>query len=393
MIKINKKLLALLLVAALLVGAGSVVLLAGNGVGGVHLYSSEDAERLEYSTQKYAKLDYLMSTIKELYYTDVDEDALLEGAYAGAFEALNDPYSEYVKRDDTEAFMNQVLGTFFGVGMTFQEIETGVFEIVSVVADSPAEKAGVKSGEKIIAVDGNLTKDYSSDEVRDMIRGDNGTKVVVTLARRDGTEHDVNLTRARIAELSVSYGMMEDNVGLIQISQFAEKTDIEFADALEDLTSQGAVALVIDLRYNGGGLVDVANRLADQIMDAGTLVYSVDNKGERQNYITTKGRTALPYAILVNEYSASASEIVAAGVQDNKEGLIVGTKTYGKGIIQESFGLTDGSAVKITIMQYFSPSGKQIHGVGVTPDYVVELPLDATEDYQYNKAVELLLKK
>ena len=132
MIKINKKLLALLLVAALLVGAGSVVLLAGNGVGGVHLYSSEDAEMLEHSTQKYAKLDYLMSTIKELYYTDVDEDALLEGAYAGAFEALNDPYSEYVKSDDTEAFMNQVLGTFFGVGMTFQEVEEPSLVIASI---------------------------------------------------------------------------------------------------------------------------------------------------------------------------------------------------------------------------------------------------------------------
>lgn len=392
MIKISKKLLIVLLVVALFVGAGSVILLAGNGVGGVRLYTQNENRELEEMGMKFSKLNKLFSYIEELYYKPVDEAELLEGAYEGAFQALNDPYSQYVRADDTEEFMNQVLGTFYGVGMTFQEVETGVFEIISVVADSPSEKAGVVSGEKIIAVDGVPAKDHSSDEVRDMIRGENGTKVVVTLARRDGTQHDVSLVRARLSELTVSYAMQENSIGLIQVSQFGEKTDAEFAAAIDDLTSQGAVALVIDLRYNGGGLVDAANRFADYIMDAGTLVYTLDSQGNRSNYITLKGRTELPYAILVNEYTASASEIVAAGVQDNKEGIIVGTKTFGKGIIQESFTLTDGSAVKLTVMQYFSPSGKAIHEVGVTPDYIVELPVDATDDYQYNKAVELLLQ-
>ena len=190
---------------------------------------------------------------------------------------------------------------------------------------------------------------------------------------------------------TVSSEMLEDSIGYIKIESFESATDSDFRDALNQLTDDGAKALVIDLRNNAGGRLDVCIRIADMLMEQGTVVYTEDHNGNREFYRSEAGRTALPYVLLVNEYTASASEILAAGVKDNNEGKIIGTTTYGKGIIQSLFPiLEDGSALKLTIMQYYSPSGNTIHKVGITPDYEVKLVEGDDTDYQLLKAIEVL---
>ena len=276
--------------------------------------------------------------------------------------------------------------------------EDGVLEVVKVYRNSPAKEAGMQPGDIIVKVDG---KEYSGDESSEAaanIRGKEGTSVELTY-RRSGTEHTVTMVRASIQVETIEYEMLEDNLGYILIDGFESATARDFKEALDDLTAKGAKGLIIDLRDNGGGLVDQSIKIADMLMEQGTVVYTEDHNKKKDYYTTSAGRTGLPYVVLVNEYTASASEILSAGIQDNNEGIIIGTKTYGKGIIQSLYPSSmvqdrgnwdDGSAVKITIMQYFSPSGKTIHKVGITPDYIVELVEGDETDYQLQKAIEVL---
>jgi carboxyl-terminal processing protease len=210
---------------------------------------------------------------------------------------------------------------------------------------------------------------------------------------RGGEKAKVTIVRATINAETVDYQMLEDGIGYILIDSFESKTAEEFKYALDALTAEGAKSLVIDLRNNGGGLVASASNIADQLMNKATVVYTEDHNKKREYITTENGRTALPYVVLVNQYTASASEILCAGIQDNHEGIIVGTQTYGKGIIQAFWHIgTDGSAIKMTYQQYYSPSGNKIHGVGITPDYVVELVENDPTDHQLNKAIEVLKK-
>ena len=390
MIHINKKVFAILLIVAVLAGAGGIIALADIGLGGSRLVSAEQAARDDYFVEKYSKMETLFQLIKENYYTDVDDEKLLEGAYAGLFSGTGDKYSQYISPEEYESYFGTVTGTFFGVGMTFQAQDDGSMIVISTVKGSPAEKAGIKEGDLIVSVDGKSTKGLTSSEVRDMVRGEKDTEVQVTLSR-NGQEYTAKMVRREMPEMTVYSSMVDNsNIGYIEITQFGDNTGNEFKTAMKEIAAEGAEAFILDLRYNGGGIVNSAVSVADELMDAGTVVYAVDKQGNRKNYTTVNGRTDMPFVILVNEYTASASEILAAGVQDNKEGIIVGTKTYGKGIIQETQGYSDGSAVTLTMWEYFSPSGKTIHGVGVVPDYEQDLPLDAVEDVQLLKAIEVL---
>ena len=390
MIQINKKVLAILLIVAVLAGAGGVIALAGVGLGGSRLVSSAQAAEDDYYVEKYTKMEQLFQYIKENYYTEVDDEKLLQGAYAGLFAGTGDQYSQYISPDEYQEYFGAVTGTFFGVGMTFQEQEDGTMLVISTVKDSPAEKAGVKEGDLIVRVDGKSVEGMTSSDVRDLVRGEKDTEVSVTL-NRNGQEYTAKMVRREMPEMTVYSSMVEDsNIGYIEITQFGDNTGDEFITAMKEIQEQGAKALILDLRYNGGGIVDSAIKVADELMDAGTVVYAVNKQGQRRNYTTVKGRTEMPFVVLVNEYTASASEILAAGVQDNKEGKIVGTKTFGKGIIQETMGFGDGSALTLTMWEYYSPSGKTIHGVGVTPDYEIAIPYDAVEDVQLRKAIDVL---
>ncbi len=389
---IKKPVFILLLVAALLLGGSAVLLVGKLGVGNAVVVTAEEYEDYNNLVSEYGKLDKMKHTVEDTYYIQVDSGKLMEGAYAGLMEGLEDPYSQYISAKEYENYMASMLGSYSGVGMSFYNNDDSVLEVIQVYRNSPAEEAGMKPGDIILEVDGKAFTGPESTEAATAIRGREGTSVTIKY-RRDGKEDTVTMVRAQITVETVSYEMLEgeDNIGYIQIDSFESGTGADFKAALADLTQLGAKGLVIDLRNNGGGLVDQAIKVADEIMNQGTVVYTEDHDGKRSYYNTNTGRTALPYVLLVNEYTASASEILAAGVQDNKEGKIVGTKTFGKGIIQSIYPIfDDGSAIKLTTMQYFSPSGNTIHKVGITPDYVVELKADDDTDYQLQKALEVL---
>lgn len=389
---IKKPVFILLLVAALLLGGSAVLLVGKLGVGNAVVVTAEEYEDYNNLVSEYGKLDKMKHAVEDTYYIQVDSGKLMEGAYAGLMEGLEDPYSQYISAKEYENYMASMLGSYSGVGMSFYNNDNSVLEVIQVYRNSPAEDAGMKPGDIILEVDGKAFTGPESTEAATAIRGREGTSVTIKY-RRDGKEDTVTMVRAQITVETVSYEMLEgeDNIGYIQIDSFESGTGADFKAALADLTQLGAKGLVIDLRNNGGGLVNQAIKVADEIMNQGTVVYTEDHNGKRDYYNTNTGRTALPYVLLVNEYTASASEILAAGVQDNKEGKIVGTKTFGKGIIQSIYPIfDDGSAIKLTTMQYFSPSGNTIHKVGITPDYVVELKADDDTDYQLQKALEVL---
>ncbi|MBQ2042194.1 MAG: S41 family peptidase [Firmicutes bacterium] len=395
---LRKSVFIVFLVVALILGGVGVLFAQKLGISNSSLLTNDEYEEYQYLVKTYGKLEDIKNFVDDYYYVDVDADDLVEGAYYGLVDALNDPYSEYVSAEEYEDYIGSMLGEYSGVGMSFYGNEDDVLEVVQVYRNSPAKEAGMQPGDIILKVDGVAYSGSQSSEAASNIRGKEGTSVEITY-RRDGVENTVTMVRASIQVETIAYEMLDDKIGYIQIDSFESATANDFKAALDDLTAQGAKGLVIDLRNNGGGLVDVSVKIADMLMDQGTVVYTEDQYKKKDYYTTKAGRTELPYVVLVNEYTASASEILSAGIQDNNEGVIVGTKTYGKGIIQslypssmiqDRYSWDDGSAVKITIMQYFSPSGKTIHKVGITPDYIVELVEGDETDYQLEKAIEVL---
>ncbi|MBQ9826967.1 MAG: S41 family peptidase [Firmicutes bacterium] len=395
---LRKSVFIVFLVVALILGGVGVLFAQKLGISNSSLLTNDEYEEYQYLVKTYGKLEDIKNFVDDYYYVDVDADDLVEGAYYGLVDALNDPYSEYVSAEEYEDYIGSMLGEYSGVGMSFYGNEDDVLEVVQVYRNSPAKEAGMQPGDIILKVDGVAYSGSQSSEAASNIRGKEGTSVEITY-RRDGVENTVTMVRASIQVETIAYEMLDDKIGYIQIDSFESATANDFKAALDDLTAQGAKGLVIDLRNNGGGLVDVSVKIADMLMDQGTVVYTEDQYKKKDYYTTRAGRTELPYVVLVNEYTASASEILSAGIQDNNEGVIVGTKTYGKGIIQslypssmiqDRYSWDDGSAVKITIMQYFSPSGKTIHKVGITPDYIVELVEGDETDYQLEKAIEVL---
>ena len=387
---IKRSVLVLLLVAALLLG-GSAVLIAGKlGVGNAVVLTAQEYKDYNYLASTYGKLDRIKSTLESKYYIQVDSDKLMESTYSGIVAGLEDRYSQYISAKDYENYMASMLGSYSGVGMSFYNNDDGVLEVVQVYRNSPASEAGMQPGDLILQVDGKAFTGPESNEAASAIRGKEGTSVSVTYSR-GGVENTVSMVRRQIQVETVEHKMLEDDLGYIRIDSFESATGADFKASLDEITQQGAKALIVDLRNNGGGLVDQAVKVADELMGQGTVVYTQDHDGKRSYYTTESGRTALPYVLLVNEYTASASEILAAGIQDNKEGTIIGTKTFGKGIIQQIYPIVeDGSAIKLTTMQYFSPSGNTIHNVGITPDHVVELKEGDNTDYQLQKAIEVL---
>ncbi|MDO5332232.1 MAG: S41 family peptidase [Bacillota bacterium] len=396
----NKKVLSLIIIVSILIGAGGMIICTTAGVGGSALLTSEDAKAYNDTLKRYSKLEQLLETIETQYYKEVDEEVLLEGAYKGLFEALDDPYSEYVSASNAESYMEDMSLEFGGIGMAFMMDEDGLALVDSVYLDSPADKAGLKAGDKITKVDGEDVLGLTADEVKTRVRGEVNSKVEITY-KRDEKETTVTITREIITEQTVASALLnketvgeDTGLGYIQIAAFGSGTADDFKKELKKMEDANVKGLVIDLRNNGGGLVDTAIDIADMLMNKGTVVYAQAQDGTRHYYNTYDGRTDLPYVLLVNEYSASATEILATGVQSNKEGQVIGKTTYGKGIIQSAAELEDGSAIKMTIWQYFSPSGDPIHKVGVTPDIVVELEgvneNGEVVDSQLLKAIEVL---
>ena len=386
--EIKKKRLVIYVVAAFLAGAavtGGACAAVFNGALGYVKVSKSQYDDMSEVYERYGKLDQLYDTITSSFYKEVDEDAMMEGAYKGLVAGLNDPYSSYMTAEEYETWVATATGEYSGVGITFTQDEDGNFVVVSVTDDSPAADVGIREGDIIKTVDGQEYSDL--DVIGNAIRGEEGSEIEITYIR-DGEEKSVTMTREKITQHSVEHRMLDGNIGYISISSFIETTGEDFSQALKELEEDGAQGLVLDLRDNGGGLVDACVQVADEFLDEGVVVYVEDRDGNRTDYDAKDGKTDLKTVVLVNENSASASEILAAALQD-KGFEIVGQTTYGKGVIQSTAQLEDGSALKLTIMQYFSPDGNAINEKGVTPDHQVANEENSGEDAQLDEALSL----
>ncbi len=346
------------------------------------------------------QLEKYKSIIDEFYLGEVNEEDLKEGAIKGYIEGLGDPYTEYISKEEMKEYMEDTLGNYVGIGIyMLLDEENGKIKVLAPMKGSPAETVGIKSGDIIETVDGEeYTKDEMS-EVANKIKGKEGTTVKIGIKR--GEENlEFEVTRQNIKVNPVEGKILENNIGYIQFASFDETTYEDFKAKYEELKNQGITSLIIDLRNNGGGLVDQATDIADLFVEKDTpLLYEVDKDGNEEVIKAENDVTInIPTIILTNENTASASEILAGALKDLGKAKIVGTKTYGKGIIQQIIPLSDGSGIKITTEEYQTPNRNKIHEVGIEPDEIVELPETVTnvleiledQDTQLQKAIELL---
>ena len=329
-----------------------------------------------------------------LYEDDIDEDTLIDGIYSGYAEALGDPYTEYYDEEETEALYESTTGEFSGIGATMsRSLDSGEITVSNVYQDSPADKAGLKQGDVIYKVDGRSASGRDLETVVSWIKGEQGTDVTLCVLR-NGEEVELTATRDIIEVQTVSSEMKDGQIGYIAVSEFDSVTYDQFETALDDLESQGMQGLVIDLRGNPGGNLTTVTDMLKLLLPEGTIVSTKDKYGNTEE-ITCDGKHEFtkPLAVLVNQYSASASEIFSGAIQDYGTGTIVGTTTYGKGVVQQLMDLGDGTCLKVTIAEYYTPSGRSINGAGVTPDVEVEYEYDENNpeaDNQLDKALEVV---
>lgn len=373
--------------AILLAGAFGVRyvigLSGGDYTGG--LVSEEDVQD---------KLDKINAVISKyyLYEDEIDTEDLVEGIYAGYTASLGDPYTVYYDEESTREFMKSISGEFGGIGATVsKKADEDEILISEVYEESPAEQAGLKAGDVLIQADGHAVSGQDLDTVVSWISGEPGTDVELRISRA-GEEMDVTVTRDVIETKTVEYEMKEDGIGYIRVEEFDKVTYDQFKAALDDLEGQGMNSLIIDLRGNPGGQLTTVTDMLKLFLPEGVIVSTKDKYGNTDE-ITCDGDHEFkkPLAVLVDGRSASASEIFSAAIQDYGVGTIVGTQTYGKGVVQQTLDLGDGTCMKITISEYYTPSGRSINGTGVTPDVEVEYEYNADDpqaDNQLEKALE-----
>jgi len=391
MIAIRKRKFIFLIMVSVILGfvvagaIGTVFLISNDSV----ILSNNQYENLKYMTDKYNKTEQLYNTIQENYYMTVEDEPLLEGMYKGLFYGLKDPYSEYLTSREYQDLMVNTMGEFEGIGVTITGDSNGNVVIVSTIEGTPAEQAGLKTGDVITMVDNEPYSGSELSKAASAMRGEKGTKVTITYWR-DGVTTDVILTRAKIIDQSVYSKILSEDVGYIRITQFEKNTDKDFEAVLKELEGSNVKGIIIDVRNNGGGLIDSGIEIADMLLGEGTITYLENNKKERTYYNSDDSATSIPYILLINEGTASTSEILAAAVQDNDGGIVLGTKSFGKGVVQSVEMLPDGDAIKLTVMQYYSPKGNTIHGKGVIPEIMVENLEETSKDEPLEKAIELL---
>ena len=356
--------------------------------------SSSSSKDIAGTLQRYKEI------IDKYYLGDVDEEKLKEGAIKGYIEGLGDPYTEYISADEMEDYLSDTMGNFVGIGIYMvKNTEKGKIQVLAPIKGSPAEKAGIQAGDLILTVDG---VDYSADEMTiasNKIKGEEGTTVTIEVLR--GTEtKKYELKREKVKVNQVEGKVLSNNIGYINFTSFDETTADDFKAKFEELNKQGIKSLIIDLRNNGGGIVDQALQIADYVADKDSvLLYEVDkNNKETVKKAKTDPIINMPIIILTNENTASASEILAGALKDLGKAKTVGTTTYGKGVIQQILKLSDGSGLKVTIEEYQTPNRNKIHKIGIAPDEEVKLPDSVTnvlnvtesEDTQLQKAIEML---
>lgn len=356
------------------------------------------------------KIKDILKLVEDRYYLENYKeeelyDSAYDGLYSGLLDGLEDPYTEYYTKKEYESFMESTSGSYEGIGavVTYNE-ETKELMIVSPFIGSPAEKAGLLPGDIVRKVDDKNIKGLTmEDVVANMIRGKKGTKVTLSIYREsDNSNMDLEIKRDIITMPTVSHEMLDDKIGYIRITGFEEVTYDQFKEALYDLEAQEQKGLIIDVRNNPGGLLNIVIDMADELLPKGLIVYTEDKNGYREQASSDEEhKFTKPLVVLANENSASASEILTGAIKDSGIGTVVGTTTFGKGLVQRIFPLEDGSAVKVTISKYYTPSGNYIHGKGIEPDVKIELPeelkkelvIKREEDTQFAKAVEVMKDK
>lgn len=368
---------------------GALIMLCGTGVVSCGIRLSEDASSEE-------KLSVLKGLIDENYIGDVDEEALEEGIYKGYIQGLEDPYSVYYNEEETKDLYETTEGEYSGIGAVLsQDLESGVITLVQIYEDSPAAKAGLKDNDILTKVGDIEVTGVDLSEVVTYIKGEKGTDVDLTVLRgEDAEEITVTATRDTVEAQTVKYEMLEGQTGYLSVSEFDSVTYAQYEEALNELTDQGMTGLIVDLRNNPGGNLNTVCEMLDLVLPKGTIVYTEDKDGKRETATSDdEHQINVPMVVLVNGNSASASEIYAGAVQDYGIGKIVGTQTYGKGVVQQIFDLGDGTSVKLTIAEYFTPNGRNIDGEGITPDVEVEYEADENNpeaDNQLEKALEVM---
>lgn len=334
----------------------------------VYGMSEEDSA---YTDEQLAFMKQLMDYIQHNYKDPVEVKKMLEGAYTGLFDSLDDPYSVYyLSESEKDSFVDSVNGEFGGVGVSLESRE-GRCVVVAPIAGSPAEQAGLRSGDVIVKVNGADVTGKVLSEIAALLRGNEGTTVTVTVDR-DGTKLNFTLVRATIRTESVSYKMLENKIGYIQLTQFDNDSDQEFRNALSMLLAEGAKSFIVDVRNNSGGYVDTAAAIAETFMPAGPIVhFTRQGKTLDTLYASGNNRVNAPLALLINEGSASSTEILAGAWQDSGTAVLVGTTTYGKGVAQQVLNLRNGYSMKLSLYYFTTPKNRTIDKVGVQPDVTV----------------------
>lgn len=384
---------------ALIVWMGSIISKALNGSMFTVLDMGSENEPVITSEVR-DKAETLKAVIDTYYYKDVDLAALQDGIYKGLMAGTGDLYSTYYTKEEYKEMMESSEGVYFGIGAYLQQDTTTMqIKVVRPIPGSPAERAGLLTDDIIVEVNGEDISEQDINVVVSKIRGEAGTKVKIGIMREgeDGML-TFDITRDRVESVTVEYEMMEDKIGYIYLSEFDDVSTGQFIDAMEDLKSQGMDSLILDMRDNPGGNVDVAVDIADYLLPEGLVVYMEDKNGHRDEYRSDASHHwDKPIMVLVDENSASAAEILCGALRDYDRATLVGTKTYGKGIVQQILPLGDGSGVKVTIATYYTPNGTCIHGEGFEPDVEVafdrELYMKDGTDTQLQKAIELLKQK
>lgn len=359
-----------LLVMVSIVASAVTLLASGKSFELTRWVSREEYEMIE----RYSRLEDVRLRLSEGYFQEVSEEDLMTGALKGMMASVQDPYTFYYTPDEMQKHKQQSGSAYKGVGLLIQNNSDGYIEIIRSYEDGPADRAGAQVGDLILRVDGirvSGANPQALNEAVALMKGEDGSEVVLTISR-NGAEQEISILRGEVNVSNVSWQMIDESIGYINIFQFTGDVVTAFEKALEDLQANGADGVVIDLRNNPGGVLDDVVAIADEVLPAGVIVYTEDRQGKREDFYSDEACNDIPMTVLINDMSASASEIFAAAVQDYDRGTIVGEKSYGKGVVQTVIEYEDdGAGMQYTSSSYFTPKGESIHGVGVTPDILV----------------------
>lgn len=347
------------------------------------------------STELIKKIYSVRAIMDDKYISDINEEDLVNGAIKGYVEGLGDDYTEYFTKEEMEEFKTETEGNYFGIGIyMYQNKEDNTVVILTPIEGSPAEKAGILPGDIIKKVDGVEYTGEDFEKISTYIKGKEGSTVKLEV-EREGKILDFEIERRKIDLYPIKSEVLENNIGYINITSFDEDSGKEFKNAYNEINKKGIKSLIIDLRNNGGGIVDEALEIADYILEKNATILITKDKNENEviEKSTKKPIIKVPIVALVNENTASASEILTAALKENGKATVVGEKTYGKGVIQELITLSDGSGIKITTEEYYTPNRNKINEVGITPDKEVSLPETVTSSYNIERKYDTQLKE